>query len=314
MPASNSTSWCNAILALPLALTLTGCDARKSSSTSANDPASPEAPAPLDPSLLPPGIESSEAKQWKLVWRDEFEGTSLDTSKWDYRQLGPREGAMMSKDCVTVETGLCRVWVKEKDGMLHNGMISTHKKFEPLYGIIAGRMRFPRMQGQHGSIWMQPAKGEKIPNNPARSGAEIDIIEWFGERWDSGTASNLYWPGMKDGKLDTKANHAGGTKDFKILPEGVLPSDDFHVYSVEWSPKGYIFRMDGKETYRIAEGVSQVKQYLILSLFSAAWEAPRLDRKKLPNSMDVDWVRVWQAESPPLRSFAEGAKPQGAES
>ena len=118
---------------------------------------------------------------------------------------------------------------------------------------------------------------------------------------------------MKDGKLDAKANHAGGTKDFKILPKGVLPSDDFHVYSVEWSPKGYIFRMDGKETYRIAEGVSQVKQYLILSLFSGAWEASRLDRKQLPNSMDVDWVRVWQAESPPLRSFAEGAKPQGTE-
>jgi beta-glucanase (GH16 family) len=220
----------------------------------------------------------------------------------------------MSKDCITVENGLCRVWVREKEGQLHNGMIGTQGKFEPLYGIIAGRIRFPRMQGQHGSIWMQPANGAKVADEPARSGAEIDIIEWFGERWDAGTASNLYWPGLKNGMLDMKANHAGGTKDFKILPRGVLPSDDFHVYSVEWSPKGYIFRMDGIETYRISEGVSQVPQYIILSLFSSDWEAPRLDRSKLPNSMDVDWVRVWQADVPPLREFArdeKAARPDG---
>jgi len=314
MPHPHSHPWRAVAIGLPLAFAFTGCKDRKSTDQSNTTPAQQEeAPAPADPSLLPPGILASEAKLWKLVWRDEFEGSAFDTSKWDYRYLGPRDGSIMSKDCVTVEDGLCRVWVKEKEGMLHNGMISTHKKFEPLYGVIAGRIRFPRMQGQHGSLWMQPAKGEKIADNPARSGAEIDIIEWFGERWDAGTASNLYWPGTKDGKFDVKANHAGGTKDFKVLPKGQLPSDDFHVYSVEWSPKGYIFRMDGKETYRIAEGVSQVPQYLILSLFSADWEAPRLDRKKLPNSMDVDWVRVWQADTPPVREFAAESKPHGTE-
>lgn len=31
-----------------------------------------------EPSLLPPG-------NWKLVWYDEFDGTELDRSKWDFR-------------------------------------------------------------------------------------------------------------------------------------------------------------------------------------------------------------------------------------
>lgn len=304
MTLSNSSKCRGALIALPLALAMTATHAR---SEPAQVKATPMQVSKDVLSQLPPGIDAAEASQWKLVWRDEFDGIALDESKWSYRYLGPREGSIISKDCITVENGVLRVWVREKDGMLHNGMIGTQKKFEPRYGIIAGRIRFPRMQGQHGSIWMQPANGEKIPDNPARSGVEIDIIEWFGERWDASTASNLYWPGMKDGKLDMKANHAGGTKDFKILPKGELPSDDFHVYSVEWSPKGYIFRMDGHETYRISEGVSQISQYLILSLFSAAWEAPRLDRTKLPNSMDVDWVRVWQAESPPPREFVKAA-------
>ena len=85
---------------------------------------------------------------------------------------------------------------------------------------------------------------------------------------------------------------------FPILPKGVLPSDDFHVYSVEWSPKGCIFRMDGRETYRIAEGVSQVPQYFILSLLTADWE-PRVS-----TAASCLTVRVWQADSPPQREFA----------
>lgn len=271
--------------------------------------ASPVCAREQDGDPLPPGISKDSASAWKLVWRDEFDGAALDGTKWSHRQLGPREGSVISKDCVTVENGLARIWVKEKDGVLLNGMIGTQKKFEPLYGIIAGRIRFPRQQGQHGSLWMQPAKGEKVPDDPARSGAEIDIIEWFGERWDASTASNLYWPGMRDGKFDMKGNHAGGTKDFKILPKGQLLSDHFHVFSVEWSPQGYVFRMDGHETYRITEGVSQVPQYLILSLFTADWEAPCLDRKKLPNSMDVDWVRVWQ---PSHKIPAGGPAPDSA--
>lgn len=32
-----------------------------------------------EPSLLPVD------KQWKLVWHDEFDGTELDRTKWDFR-------------------------------------------------------------------------------------------------------------------------------------------------------------------------------------------------------------------------------------
>ena len=42
-----------------------------------------------EPSYLPDG------KKWKLVWSDEFDGTELDTTKWDYRlaMMGRRREA-----------------------------------------------------------------------------------------------------------------------------------------------------------------------------------------------------------------------------
>jgi beta-glucanase (GH16 family) len=245
----------------------------------------------------PPGIAQDQARKWKLMWRDEFDGTTLDLSKWAYRGLGRRESAIISQDCVSLDGhGLLHLWVKEQDGVLHNGMIGTQGKFDFRFGIAAGRIRFPRQQGQHGSLWMQPARSEKAVDDAARSGAEIDITEWFGAaRRDSGVASNVYWPGQNG-----KRNRIGRMADVSsFIKAGVLMSDDFHVYSVEWSPGAYVFRIDGHEVLRTSEGISHQPEYLILSLLTSDWEAGRLDRTKLPNSMDVDWVRVWQSDAQP---------------
>lgn len=243
----------------------------------------------------PPGVAPAEVNRWKLIWRDEFDGTALDETKWSYRGLGRRESAIIARDCVTLDGhGLLHLWVKEKDGGLQNAMIGTQHKFETKFGIMAARIRFPRQQGQHGSFWMQPAAGVKTPNDAGRSGAEVDVIEWFGaDRRDSGAASNVYWPGVE------KLNRAGHMMDLHdVLPKDQLLSDDFHIYSVEWSPKGYLFRVDDREVMRITEGISLQPEYLILSLLTADWETAQLDHAQLPNSMDVDWVRVWQTETP----------------
>lgn len=240
-----------------------------------------------------PQSEVPSKPGWNLVWHDEFDGPELDQSKWSYRQLGPRESALISKESVRLDgQGHLLLTVLEKNGKLLNGMIGTQGKFSTTYGLFEARIQFPRMQGQHGSFWMQPQKPEPLPDNPTKAGAEIDVIEWFGAgRKDGSTASNIYWRGP----TSAKDHHAGGTQDFhQLLKPGKEWSDDFHVFALDWTPESYVFSIDGHETYRIKEGVSGTPQYLILSLLTADWEAKRLDRSKLPDSMVVDWVRVWK--------------------
>jgi beta-glucanase (GH16 family) len=249
---------------------------------------------------LPPGLSEKDAACWRLIWSDEFDGKVLDETKWSQRGLGPRESANVAADCVTLNgRGLLQLSVKEHCGVLQNAMIGTQRKFEARFGIMAARIRFPRQQGQHGSFWMQPARSEKVTDDAGRSGSEIDVIEWFGAgRKDGGTASNVYWP-----SAEAKPNRAGRMVNLHhLLPPGQTWSDDFHIYSVEWSPEGYIFRVDDHEALRITEGISHQPQYLILSLLTADWEADQLDRAQLPNSMDVDWVRVWQTDAPEGRN------------
>ena len=65
------------------------------------------------------------------------------------------------------------------------------------------------------------------------------------------------------------------------------------MFSVEWTPEEYVFRIDGEETLRTSDGVADRKAFVILSLLTSNWELKRLPDSG-SGSMSVDWVRVWQ--------------------
>ena len=70
-------------------------------------------------------------------------------------------------------------------------------------------------------------------------------------------------------------------------------SKRYHVFSVEWSPTAYVFRIDGQVTHRIKGQTSGREEFLILSLLSSDYELPRFNGE-LPEHMEVDWARVWE--------------------
>ena len=66
------------------------------------------------------------------------------------------------------------------------------------------------------------------------------------------------------------------------------------MFSVEWTPTEYVFRIDGQETMRTTNGVSHDPEYLILSMLSSDFELGLLGGDgHLPQHAYVDWVQVW---------------------
>ncbi|MGB1248803.1 MAG: hypothetical protein ACPG4Z_07940, partial [Chitinophagales bacterium] len=55
----------------------------------------------------------------------------------------------------------------------------------------------------------------------------------------------------------------------------------------------YIFYINGKETHRIEEAISQVDEYIILSLEVGDW-AGDIQKAILPDYFIVDYVRVYK--------------------
>src|SRR6185503_18781909 len=141
------------------------------------------------------------------------------------------------------------------------------------------RIKFQPRQGQHASLWMQPQDPTYIPN-AFEGGAEIDIIEYFGDGVPNGGLTSFVYNPTASGV----SQKIGGW--FKR----------YHVFSVEWSPTAYVFRIDGRETARITQGISGVPQFPILSLLSSDYELKKLKGEaNLPQTMSVDWIRFWQA-------------------
>ena len=172
-----------------------------------------------------------------------------------------------------------------------NGHIGTQASWASTYGVFAARLKFQPARGQHGAFWMQPASPLAAEGDPKVTGAEVDVIEWFGNDHPYGGLTSFVYSHPDDGKDGVTPQQSGG-----FLKKTERFGDDwasrFHVFSVEWTPERYIFRIDGQETFRTSKGVSGRPEFLILSLLSSDYELGLLDAD-LPQTMDVDWVRHW---------------------
>ncbi len=248
---------------------------------------------------------------------DDFNGTSLG-SAWSgrvqaYDPDGMRNCSKGDPQAVALEGGALRLSVLadgarpepctayRKDGSLIgdfryrlNGHISTAGQASLRYGFAAARMKFPTAKGQHASFWLQPVPYKPDATSAAEGGAEIDVVEYFGHGGKNGGMTSFIYHPTPAGRA-----MAGGwvTDNERFLAS---KSDSwwtaYHVFSVEWTPTEYVFRIDGKETWRITEGISHQPQDPILSLLSSDYELQNLGSEaSLPQHMYVDWIAFWQS-------------------
>jgi beta-glucanase (GH16 family) len=255
----------------------------------------------------------STEKWLNASWTDEFTGRSLGAD-WshrgvDYEPTSLRRCSKGSPKAVKVRGGTVRLSVIKdkskkskcatrvrgkitgKHAYRLNGHIgtSTRQSFE--YGFAAARIKTHKLRGQHSSFWLLPEPG----NWPGSKGHEIDVIEYFGDKHpQGGLTSFLHW--FNGNKLTKTGSWIRKPERFlKNRKDGW--SKSYHVFSVEWTPNQYIFRIDGQETWRTSRVVSTEPQYAVLSLLASDYEIPLIKDKKLPQHMYVDWIRFWQDPS-----------------
>jgi len=224
-------------------------------------------------SLLP-------SNDYALVWSDEFEGNKIDLTKWGYRCLGPRGDAVLVKDCVSLDNDGHLVITTRKNGnQIETGMIGTEGKFETKFGYFEARMKFQTEPGHWSAFWLQSSNMAKV-GNPKKNGVEIDIIELFSTDNES-MFMNIHWDGYGDEHKKIGSQY----KDSSL-------ADGWHLVGLEWTAEHYRFFLNGKEVWRTTEAISHAKQYIIFSLEVRKW-AGDIDKAKLPDSLLVDYVRVF---------------------
>ncbi len=242
-----------------------------------------------------------------LYWNDEFDGSSLDTSKWTYETgngnwgWGNGEMEYYTNSNDTVSDGVLTISAKAQEmGGYHytSTRIKTQNKVKFTYGYVEARIALPAEQAMWPAFWM-------MPNDDTYGGwpnsGEIDIMEARGRLPDrSSSAIHFSIP-----------NDAGTASQHKYLTHEQDGSNivQFHKYAVEWQADFIKFYIDDycHASYNKTQWMTYNKQdsdtapfdkdfYIILNLAVGGqfdnWVEPRsgftsADRK-------VDYVRVFK--------------------
>ncbi len=251
------------------------------------------------------GVAKSHAQKAEtLVWSDEFEGKTLDYSKWEIEVNafgGGNQELQLYTDReknIRVENGHL-ILEAHKDQPAIQGTqreyssarIRTKRRGDWTYGRFEISAKMPTGQGVWPAIWMLPS--DDTYGSWARSG-EIDILELKGQE------PEVAWGTLHYGDNWPKNTSTGET--FR-LPQGSF-ADDFHVFGLEWQKGEIRWLIDGKVYQK------QTKWHSSEAAFPAPFDQPfhmvinlavggqflgNPDATtKFPQQLQVDYVRIYQ--------------------
>ncbi|MCU0248294.1 MAG: family 16 glycosylhydrolase [Bryobacter sp.] len=230
-----------------------------------------------------------DPSRYRLAFADEFDGTAVDETKWNYR-LGPRMWSEQKKENVSVGGGMLRLALrKEKAGPLDYtaGGIISKQAFR--YGYYESRIKMPKGRGWHTSFWMMQ-NGPKAGREDRFQ--EIDVCEQ-----DS------------NNRNDYSANwHSYGPRASFGYQRITTPdlAADFHVYGADFTPQGVRFYFDDRLVHTIdSSAVPHFEQHIWLTSI-ATWlgKTISVEDAVLPETALFDWVRYYRPveEPQPMRA------------
>ena len=242
--------------------------------------------------LTPASAQKKHNDSWKLVWEENFDGSTLDSSVWHRIPRGRPDWKNTQSDTAT---GLVEV----SDGKLHlygrvndycpsdtAGFLTGGVWTKGLKAIPAGRIevcaKLSNARGAWPAIW---AMGNK---KPWPACGEIDIMERL--NGDAFAHQTLHSPYTQKHK---KLKH-GAT--------GPINNGEFNVYGVDIEKDSIIFHINGVRTMTYlrdpkleAEGQFPYfqDQYLILDMQLGGKWVGKVFPEDLPAEMQIDWVRAY---------------------
>lgn len=276
-------------------------------------------------SVLPDG-------KWNLVWADEFDGDTLDRTKWDTRlYMMGRRAEQFVEDAYELD-GNSNLILKliERDGRYCTTQLQTGYNFMDLpgevfdpsetesvvekkeaecyfkwqigeikkpkfmhkYGYYECRCKMQEREGWWSAFWLQSPIIGSTMD-PEFSGVEVDIMEQF---WRT-----KYEPHH----IITHNNHWNGygsqhetTGAYQVKLKET--EDGFHTFGLEWTPEYYRYYVDGEMTWEVTVPypVSQTEQFLLVSTEAvgyrnSGWEQWDDLKTAAGDTFVVDYVRVF---------------------
>lgn len=273
-------------------------------------------PSDRNTNVTPPswlGSRPPVKGDWKLTLNEEFDGGTVNPDIWSTRLAygGPaREDAQRYRDQnVVLKDGKAHLKLEHSLGHQYDdpslperdyaaGMLSSYDRWTQRYGYFEMRAKAPTAKGLGIVFGLIPDRGAEGDLNMHErrtshdfngKGMEMDIFrhktEWgigrvaYSTRWGgpAGTHIQKHW--------GDSYVYFGKTKN------------DWHTYGMLWEADHLVWYIDGvqKGEWR-SEAIADVQCYLSITMPIANYDANRVANEALPDSWDIDYIRVWQHE------------------
>lgn len=276
-----------------------------------------------------PEYRAPASRYDQLVWSDEFNGSTVDESKWNIIDGMANHAAIYNRGAVSIKKDgtdsylaintrnhgttdalINAVGLDNYDGKPLNakvtwssGRLESKNKYSFQYGRMAVRAKPNDSKGVWPAIWMlaQDETGHD----------EIDVLEYLGQDpWTAWTTNHFGILGFNK----QSSGHPNGSYE--------AWSQAFHVFEVEWSPEAITFFIDGNKAFSTTagrddgrDGMHARPMFPILETQIGDGWVGDVDYAKQETKQDsdflVDWVRVYQAKDQEVTRFddLDGTKP-----
>jgi hypothetical protein len=238
-----------------------------------------------------PGPYGQNGSLYSLTFSDEFNGTSLDTTKWTDHQWYDSSDPNIN---YAVENGLLKIWPVSP---FVNRTLTTDGKFSQTYGYYEANMKLNVGKGCWPAFWLYA--------HPVDARPEIDIMEAYP---GGGPSSGWGDSNLHPVNFGLTLHRANADYSFHQVPyqhtytEFKPPIDlsaAFHIYGVKWTSTSITFYFDGQQlgpTYSYSDSYYNRPMYVLFDLWfgSASGTPDGTTPTGKPNSFQVDYVRVWQ--------------------
>lgn len=227
---------------------------------------------PLACLLLASLLQAEPPRKMSLAFSEDFDAPALDKAKWT-------QVASLPAGNVRIEDGKLKLGIsRAPSGQWLGGAIVSRNRFEQAQGYFEASIKFGRHQGHHAAFRLVPPQIK-----PSEPYAEVYVAEGFGED------ILITWIRHNNGKAlkDEKP------KNLKPLAPGTAGSQ-FVTYGLEWDRRELTWYADGKKIHSLRVELPQDKLFVSLGSTVSEFEIPKLDPSKLPDDVEVDWVRAWK--------------------
>lgn len=253
-----------------------------------------------------------ERSGYDVAWFDEFDGNTLDTSRWTAGNTNvptnfSRQDYLPSQ--VTVSNGSLRILsenVPSRGLPYRSGLVET-KNYQK-YGRWDIRAKLPTSTGMWPAIWLL----SDTVAAPWPSEGEIDIMENRGNQ--PNLTSSAFHYGINDG---TTFEHNFRFEEQTAVHDSsaVNYHDSFHTYSVEWDPTQIRFYVDDVHHYTVRDSdvggfmtndVGEMRLILNTAIGGTFLDDP--DGSTVwPQEFEIDYVHAYtRSATGPVLTFENG--------